>query len=132
VRGVKIQAIKMIQLRIFFFFLPLHFICSQLIGSCGIIKLKEGVEYRDAETVGSSKAVAKFAKQYQPYIDNVAKARKAKLKPSHYIVIFSTRSLSKVGTKLMSSYIFDFPSCRLRDPLEELRLNKPLKEIENS
>ena len=72
-RGVKIQTIKMVQLRIFIFFLPLHFVCSQLIGSRGVIKLKEGVEYRDAETVDSSKAVARFAKQYQPYIDNVSK-----------------------------------------------------------
>jgi hypothetical protein len=36
-----------------------------------------------------------------------------------------------VGTKLRSYDIFDFQSSRLLDPLEELRLNKPLEEIKN-
>ena len=127
---MKIQTDKMLQLRIFLFFLPLHLVNSQLIGSCGVIKLNKGVEYGDAETVDSSKAVAYFAKQYQPYNDNVAKARTEKLKSSNNIVIFSTGSLSKVCTQLRSSAIFDCQSSRILDPLEELRFNKPLKEIE--
>ena len=56
-------------------FLPMSLIPAQLIGSRGVIHLKEGYEYRDKQTVAASEAVAKYAKKYQPFADNEAMSR---------------------------------------------------------
>ena len=73
--GVKLQPCKIIKIRFFILFLSLSFVSVQLIGFRGVIKLKEGVEYRDVETVESSKAVANFAKSYQPSDDKASEKR---------------------------------------------------------
>jgi hypothetical protein len=119
----------MLRTGFFLFFLSLSFVSGQLIGSRGVIKLKEGVEYRDADTVDSSKAVANFAKKYQPFFDDVAKKRKEQIKSTQNSISFLTKSQNKIGRKLEYADIFNFESSRLLDPLEELRFNKPLKEI---
>ena len=129
--GVNMKTLQMIKMRFFLFLLLVPLIYGQLIGSRGVIKLKEGVEYRDIETVDASKAIAEFAKIYQPLLDKVASRRKTKLKKILQSVVFVTKSLNKFVRKMKSSDIFDFQSSRLIEPLEELRFNKPLEEIEN-
>eukprot|EP00092_Neocalanus_flemingeri_P026017 GFUD01028199.1.p1 GENE.GFUD01028199.1~~GFUD01028199.1.p1 ORF type:complete len:272 (-),score=61.56 GFUD01028199.1:69-884(-) len=123
----------MIKLGVFIFFLLLSFATSQLIGSRGVIRLKEGVEYRDAETRDSSKAVAIFAKRFQHTLDDIAKKNKKQMKTFRSSVSFSSANKYKntIGREIDNSDIFGFQSSRLLQPLEELRFNKLLEEIEN-
>ena len=90
------KTLKMIGMRFFLILLLVPLIYGQLIGSRGVIKLKEGVEYRDIETVDASKAIAEFAKIYQPLLDKVASRRKGKLKKILQSVFFVSNSLNKV------------------------------------
>ena len=49
---------------------------GQLVGSGGVIHQNDELVYRDTETVESSKAVAEFAKIFQPLLDKAARKRK--------------------------------------------------------
>merc|ERR1712106_106338 len=111
-------------------FLSISLIHSQLIGSRGVIHLKAGYEYRDKQTVVASEAVAKYAKKYQPYVDNDSQRRKSRRFSVNQVQFPSLESRNKSGRKLRNSQIFDFQSSRLISPLAELRRNKPLEEIE--
>ena len=115
---------------LFLTFLPMSLISAQLIGSHGVIHLKEGHEYRDKHTVAASEAVAKYAKKYQPFADNEAQRRKGRRFSGNSVSYSSVESKTKVGQKLRNSEIFDFQSSRVISPLVELRHNKPLEEIE--
>ena len=107
-----------------------HFTESQLIGSRGVIKLRDGYQYRDHETVNASKAVARFAKKYQPFDDNNAHRRKSReiAQEDFNFQSFTKRTIT--GQPMRESAIFDFQSSRLTNPPIELRANKPLREIE--
>ena len=111
-------------------FLPMSLIPAQLIGSRGVIHLKEGYEYRDKHTVTASEAVAKYAKKYQPFADNEAERRKGRRFSANSVNFSSVESKTRAGQKLRNSEIFDFQSSRVISPLVELRHNKPLEEIE--
>ena len=111
-------------------FLPMSLIPAQLIGSRGVIHLKEGYEYRDKHTVAASEAVAKYAKKYQPFADNEAQRGKGRRFSANSVNYSSVESKTKAGQKLRNHEIFDFQSSRVISPLLELRQNKPLEEIE--
>ena len=111
--------------------LQISLVSAQLIGSRGVIKLKEGYEYRDKQTVAASEAVARYAKRFQPFSDNNAQRNRKPESFSENSVTFSSiHSKNKPGRKVRNSDIFDFQSSRIISPLVELRFNKPLQEIE--
>ena len=120
----------MLSIVITIFCTLVHFTQSQLIGSRGVIKLRDGYQYRDHQTVNASKAVARFAKNYQPFDDNNAHRRKSReiAQKNFNFQSFTKRTIT--GQPMEESAIFDFQSSRLTNPPIELRANKPLKEIE--
>eukprot|EP00092_Neocalanus_flemingeri_P063300 GFUD01076545.1.p1 GENE.GFUD01076545.1~~GFUD01076545.1.p1 ORF type:complete len:123 (+),score=32.50 GFUD01076545.1:79-447(+) len=104
--------------------------CSaQLIGSRGVITLREGVEYRDPETVEASQQVATFAQQFQEVDDEIADRRshtnsfgprQSEVTPS-----FKTQLSDNVnGRPLIENEIFDFLDTRFIEPPRELQFNK--------
>ena len=110
-------------------FIVLHQVIYHLVTSEGVIEQNNKLEYRDPETVESSKVVAEFAKIYQPLLDKAASRRKSRRRQGQEIFQFLTRGSSKIGRKLKSSDIFDFEASRLLQPLEELKINKKIKKI---
>lgn len=120
-------------------FLLLHVYTStsspQLIGSRGVITLREGVEYRDPETVEASETVANFAREFQEQDDDIAErhsqansfgSRQNEVSPR-----FQTQLADNVkGRPLIENEIFDFLESRFLEPPRELQFNKFLDEVE--
>jgi len=115
--------------------LALHSSSPQLIGHRGVITLREGVEYRDPETVEASETVAHFAKEFQEIDDEIAernsrtntfRSRLNEVSPK-----FQTQVLENVrGRPLVENEIFDFLESRFVEPPQELQFNKFLDEVE--
>jgi len=115
--------------------LALHYSSPQLIGHRGVITLREGVEYRDPETVEASETVAHFAKEFQEIDDEIAernsrtntfRSRLNEVSPK-----FQTQILENVrGRPLVENEIFDFLESRFVEPPQELQFNKFLDEVE--
>jgi len=108
---------------------------AQLIGSRGVFTLKEGVEYRDPETVQASETVANFAREFQEEDDDIAERRSRvnDFRPRHLEISpkFQTQVLDNVkGRPLIANEIFDFLESRFVEPSNELQFNKFLDEIE--
>ena len=88
------------------------------------------IEYRDLYTRKSSKAVADFAKTYQEYSDLWASRRKSLRRPVYTSVLYKTELKGRIGRRRLLQSIFDFQASRNLHPIEDLKRNKPLKEIE--
>ena len=56
--------------------LHIHPICSQLVGSRGVVQLPDGYQYRDQQTIMASEEASRFAKHFQPINDIVAEQNK--------------------------------------------------------
>jgi len=113
----------------------LPFSSSQLIGSRGVITLKEGVEYRDPETVEASEVVARYAQEYQKVDDQIAERRSQtnNFQPLRNEITpkFQTLQPNHVkGRPLVENEIFDFLDTRFVEPPSELQFNKFLDQIE--
>jgi len=120
-------------------FLLLHVYTStsspQLIGSRGVITLREGVEYRDPETVEASETVANFAKEFQEIDDDIAErhnqANSFRSRQNEVSPRFRTQLPNNVkGRPLIENEIFDFLESRFLEPPQELQFNKFLDEVE--
>eukprot|EP00091_Calanus_sinicus_P013140 TRINITY_DN2924_c0_g1_i8.p1 TRINITY_DN2924_c0_g1~~TRINITY_DN2924_c0_g1_i8.p1 ORF type:complete len:502 (+),score=84.83 TRINITY_DN2924_c0_g1_i8:216-1721(+) len=107
----------------------------QLIGSRGVIKLREGVEYRDPETVEASETVANFAREFQEVDDDIAErhshANSFRSRQNEVSPRFRTQLPDNVkGRPLIENEIFDFLESRFLEPPQELQFNKFLDEVE--
>ena len=107
----------------------------QLIGSRGVITLREGVEYRDPETVEASESVAHFAKEFQEVDDAIAerlsRTNSFQSPLNEVTPKFSTQVLENVrGRPLVENEIFDFLDARFVEPAPEQQFNQFLDEVE--
>ena len=75
---------------------------AQLIGSRGVITLREGVEYRDPETVEASEQVANFAREFQPGFKFLA----ARCSIQSRAGFFRTGSIPLLGRGTSPQYIY--------------------------
>jgi len=120
---------------LFLFLVYMSTSTAQLIGSRGVISLKEGVEYRDPETVQASETVASFAREFQEEDDDIAE-RRSHLNDFRFknLVVdpkFQTQVPDNVkGRPLIENEIFDFLESRFVEPPRELQFNKFLDEVE--
>jgi len=107
----------------------------QLIGSRGVITLREGFEYRDPETVEASESIARFAKEFQELDDEIAeqhsRSNSFNSRLNEVTPRFHTQVLDNVkGRPLVENEIFDFLESRFLEPPQELQFNKFLDEVE--
>lgn len=118
------------------FFLIFNSANCQLVGFRGVIQLPEGELYRDKETREASEAVGAFALRYQPRLKVVAQENKlVEQQRNHNKKKTEVAFFSKVGRDPSPVYyrqneIVDFTFSRNMNPIEELRLNRKLDEIE--
>ena len=106
---------------------------AQLLGHFGVIKLPEGFQYRDSETVEASEKVARFGESFQAHDDDQAERN---MRANKFLSFGQTVPnyqsdfcCGKIGTKMDDSRIFDRFDSNFVKPLTETRSNKPLEEI---
>merc|ERR1711970_106299 len=107
----------------------------QLIGHRGVITLREGVEYRDPETVEASESVASFAKEFQEVDDAIAerlcRTNSFRSPLNEVTPKFPTQVLENVrGRPLVENEIFDYLDTRFVEPAPEQQFNQFLDEVE--
>merc|ERR1711970_1427923 len=107
----------------------------QLIGHRGVITLREGVEYRDPETVEASESVAHFAKEFQEVDDAIAerlsRTNNFRSPLNEVTPKFPAQVLENVrGRPLVENEIFDYLDTRFVEPAPEQQFNQFLDEVE--
>lgn len=107
--------------------------CSgQLIGSRGVFTLPEGQVYRDAVTRDASRMAGQFAMRFQVMegmkVDKKFK-KLSKASARAHTPFFGPKVRMK-GKSLTPDEVLDFHDSRSFNPPEELRMNKPLAELE--